>query len=195
MKSKNRCFKLSNGTLKSLSASWPTENATSSGRWNNDLSGRMALKINILPLDKPKTRLWWGRESDDSSGRQELSYIFFLLTSPKCDLGEVDKSMFQGLALHFQLIYGLLPIQNATWGGSRNRCFKCSHGTMTLFSALDKPKMRLCWGRGSEVSSRCQALRTHFQSLDLQKIHLLWVQESDVSSGCKALRTHILTLD
>jgi len=36
--------------------------------------------------------------------------IFFLLTSPKCDLGEIDKATFQGFACHFELIFGLLTI-------------------------------------------------------------------------------------
>jgi len=34
----------------------------------------------------------------------------YLLTSPKCDLSEVEKAMFQGLAFHFELIFGLLTI-------------------------------------------------------------------------------------
>ena len=33
--------------------------------------------------------------------------IFFLLTRSKCELGEVEKALFLGLALHFQLIFGL----------------------------------------------------------------------------------------
>jgi len=36
--------------------------------------------------------------------------IFFLLTSPKCDLFEVEKAMFQRLAYHFEVIFGLLTI-------------------------------------------------------------------------------------
>ena len=36
--------------------------------------------------------------------------IFILLTSPKCDLGEVEKATFQVLACHFELYIGLLTI-------------------------------------------------------------------------------------
>jgi len=36
--------------------------------------------------------------------------IFFLLTNPKCDLGEFEKAMFQGLPCYFELIIGLLNI-------------------------------------------------------------------------------------
>jgi len=36
--------------------------------------------------------------------------IFFLFTSSKSDLGEVEKAMFQVLACHFELIFGLLTI-------------------------------------------------------------------------------------
>ena len=37
-------------------------------------------------------------------------HIFFLLTSPKCALGEVEKPMFQGLVCHLELIFGHLII-------------------------------------------------------------------------------------
>jgi len=41
---------------------------------------------------------------------RNLELIFFLLTSLKCDLGEVEKAMFQELACHFVLIFCLLTI-------------------------------------------------------------------------------------
>jgi len=33
--------------------------------------------------------------------------IFFLFTSPKCELGEVEKAMYLGLEWHSQIIFGL----------------------------------------------------------------------------------------
>ena len=39
-----------------------------------------------------------------------LELIFFHYASPKYDLSEVEKAMFQGLACHFELIFGLLTI-------------------------------------------------------------------------------------
>ena len=36
--------------------------------------------------------------------------LIFLLTSSKCDLGEVEKAMFQECPCLFELIYGLLSI-------------------------------------------------------------------------------------
>jgi len=36
--------------------------------------------------------------------------IFYLLNSPKCDLGEFEKAMFQELACNIELIFGLLII-------------------------------------------------------------------------------------
>ena len=33
--------------------------------------------------------------------------IFGLLTIPKCDLGDIEKAMFQGLEWHSQFIFGL----------------------------------------------------------------------------------------
>jgi len=41
--------------------------------------------------------------------------IYFLLNNRKCDLGEVEKAMFQGVPFHFELIFGLLANPNATW--------------------------------------------------------------------------------
>jgi len=35
-------------------------------------------------------------------------FIFNFLNSPNSDLGEVEKAMFQGLAWHLELIFGLL---------------------------------------------------------------------------------------
>ena len=37
--------------------------------------------------------------------------LIFLLTSSKCDLGEVDKAMFQEFLCQYELIYDLLTIQ------------------------------------------------------------------------------------
>jgi len=61
--------------------------------------------------------------------------IFFPLNTPKCDLGKVETAIFQFVACHFQLIFGLLVTQNATWVSSKKRCFKGSHGTINLFWA------------------------------------------------------------
>ena len=36
--------------------------------------------------------------------------IFFLLTSPKFELGEVEKPIFQGFACYIELIFGVLTI-------------------------------------------------------------------------------------
>ena len=87
MKSKNRWFKLSNDTLKSFSASWPTENVIFSSRYPDDSNGRMALKSHFLPLEKPQNRLWWGRESDVSSGRMTFLTHFRPLDHPKMRIG------------------------------------------------------------------------------------------------------------
>jgi len=71
----------------------------------------MALKSHILLLAKRKIRLWRGRESDVSSGRQALETFFFLLTSPKFDSVEVEKTMSEGLVSNIELIFGILIIQ------------------------------------------------------------------------------------
>jgi len=61
--------------------------------------------------------------------------IFFLLTSPKCDLAQVEKAMFRGVASQFELIFDLLTIPNATWVSPKKRCFKTPKGLLNLFSA------------------------------------------------------------
>jgi len=43
----------------------------------------------------------------------QLDQIFFLLNSPKSDLSEVGKAMFQVFAGHFELIFGLLTIKKS----------------------------------------------------------------------------------
>ena len=49
-----------------------------------------------------------GREYEVSSGLQALWTISCLFTSPKCDLSNVEKAMFEVLAVHFHLIFFLL---------------------------------------------------------------------------------------
>jgi len=49
-----------------------------------------------------------------------LELIFFPLTSPKCDLIKVEKAMFEELAWHSQLIFGLwnaisIKLKNVTF--------------------------------------------------------------------------------
>ena len=41
---------------------------------------------------------------------RQWEHILFLLTSPKCFFGEVEKGMLQGLVCHIKLIFGLLTI-------------------------------------------------------------------------------------
>ena len=44
--------------------------------------------------------------------------IYFLLTNTKCDLFEVEKAMFQGVACHFdcELIFSLLTSPKCDFG-------------------------------------------------------------------------------
>ena len=91
---------------------------------------------------------------------RQSEVVFFLLTSPKCDLGEVEKATLQEVACHFELIFGLLTIlkcvldevgkatfqgtlnlfwtcglaKNAFWMKWKKRCFKVSNGILNLFS-------------------------------------------------------------
>ena len=69
--------------------------------------------------------------------------IFFILTVPKFNLGEVEKAMFQGLPCHFELIYGILTIAKCELLEVENSMFKGSYGSVHLFRPLDQPKIRL----------------------------------------------------
>ena len=52
--------------------------------------------------------------------------IFIILTSPKFDLGEVEKATFQGLPCHFELIFGHLLIAKCELVEVENSMFKGS---------------------------------------------------------------------
>ena len=58
-------------------------------------------------------------------------HIFFLLTSPKRDLVEFEKAIFQGLPFQFELIFGLLIIAKWELVEVENSMFQ---GSFNLFS-------------------------------------------------------------
>ena len=67
----------------------------------NDVCCRQALRTHFLPLDQPKCEL----RKVEKAMFQGLGLI---LTSLKCDLHELVKAMIQVLASHFELIFCLL---------------------------------------------------------------------------------------
>ena len=88
MKSKKRWFKLSNGTLKSFSASFNQ-------------------KCDFFEFDKATIQVvdW------------HLKVIFFLLTTPNFGFGDVEKAMLQVVARHWELIFFLLTsVVAGEWG-------------------------------------------------------------------------------
>jgi len=60
--------------------------------------------------------------------------IFGLLTIPKCDLLDVEKAMFQGLACKSQLIFGLWTSTKCDLGELKKRLFYWLQGTAISFS-------------------------------------------------------------
>jgi len=90
-------------------------------------------------------RHWSGRESDVSSGCQTLCSNFFLLTSPKCYLGDVEKAMFQVFACHFEIIFGLLTIIKCDMGEVEKAIFQvlARHSELN-FCLLTTTKCGLC---------------------------------------------------
>ena len=100
----------------------------------------MALKSHFLPLDKPKIRFWGGREIDVSTGRLALVTHFLLSDHPKCDLGEFEKAMFQGLAWHCQLIFDLWTRPKCDLGDVKKETFCGCKALLTHFVPLDQLK-------------------------------------------------------
>ena len=58
----------------------------------------MALKSHYLPLEKTKIRFGTVEKAMCQVVTRNWELIFFLLTNRNCDLGEVEKAMFQIIA-------------------------------------------------------------------------------------------------
>ena len=66
---------------------------------------------------------------------RHLEPIFFQLNSPKCDLGEVEKVMFEGLVWQFQLIFGFWTRPKCDLGEVNRRLFLWLEGNGNSISA------------------------------------------------------------
>ena len=143
VRSKKRCFKVSNGILNLFSASGLAENA-----------------------------IWWRRISDYSSGRQSLGTHYLLLTSPKCDLGEVVKDTFQGIACHFELSSGFVTIPKCDLGEFEKAMFQGLEWHSQIFSDSGLAENAICWIRKSDDSSCQMSLSSLFLLLDQPKLRL-----------------------
>jgi len=71
---------------------------------------------------------------------RQWEFIFLLLTSPKCDLGEVEKAMFKLLICHSELIFGIFTIPKCDFVEVEKALFQ---GAAWPFGPLDQPKLRL----------------------------------------------------
>ena len=58
----------------------------------------MALIRHFLPLESTKFDFGYVEKAMFEVVHRHSELLFFLLTSPKCELGEIEKVMFQGLA-------------------------------------------------------------------------------------------------
>ena len=95
---------------------------------------------------------------------------FFLLTIPRCDLGEVEKAMFQRLVSHFELIFGLLTIPKFDLVEVQKAMFERLSGTFKIFSPSGLARNSTCVCSKNEFFSGCKAQRTHFLPLDHPKM-------------------------
>ena len=85
---------------------------------------RMAIWTHFRPPDHPKMRLGWGREAMFQGLACHFELIFGLLNISQYNLGEVEKAMFQGLDWHSQLIFGLWTSRKCNLMNSKKRWFK-----------------------------------------------------------------------
>ena len=131
--------------------------------------------------------------------------------------------MFQVLAWHFKLIFGLLTIAKYELMKSRNRCFKVNISLWTHFRLLISPR----WDLGEVEKATFQGLEwysqlifglcsswkcnlmmskkrlfkwspilgTHYLPLDQSKMRLGWSRKRYVSRGRMSLWTHFRPLD
>jgi len=97
----------------------------------------MVLLTHFCLLSSPKCDLCEVKKAMFQVGARHCELIMCLLTSPKCDLGEVEKAMFHGLACDFELIFGPLTNTKCVLVEVEKEIF-LSPGTLPL----DQPKMR-----------------------------------------------------
>ena len=103
--------------------------------------------------------------------------------------------MLQVLACHFQLIYELLPFQNASLLKSIKRYFNGPHGTYNQFSAPGQDENATCVVIKATFLGGCKELRAHFLPLYQPKMRFRWSRKSDVSSCRMSLWSLFLLLD
>ena len=195
------------------------------GRGSDVSNGRQALVTHFLPLDQSKMRLGWIQESDDSRALMSLWTQFQSLEHPKCDLVDVEKALFQWLAWHFQLIFGLrtipncdlvevkkvnflvvarhcelfsstCPAQNAIWVKSKSDDSSCRMSLWSLFCFLTNRKCDFFKSSKRRFKwSNGTYLYLYSLPLDQSKMRLEWSRESDVSRARISLWTHFRPLD
>ena len=141
MKSKKRWFKLSNVTLKSFSAFWPTKNSTIQlVEWH--------LKVIFALLTRPKFDFGEVGKAMYQVVARQWEHVFILLTSQICALDEVDKAMFQWFSCHIELLFGLLTNPKCELVEIEKALFlRHEMALSTSFQPLDQPKMRHGWNK------------------------------------------------
>ena len=165
-------FRCSHGILNSFFAPWPAQNAS----WGK--SRKRCFKLS------PCTAKSFSAMFQVLAFHFEL--YFYLLTSSKCDLDEVNKAMIQFLASYFELIFNLLigpkcdlrNVEKAIYQGRWILNFDISLLTLTFdiwpltFDILTLNSIS-DWPTGLENDVSCcrQALRTHF----LQLFHFFFI--------------------
>jgi len=132
---KKRCFKRSPGTANIFSDIWSAQNATCMNLIKGYFKGSHGTSNQFSAPGPAQIRLGWVRESDVSNGRQALQSHFLPFDQSKLQLRWGEKALFEGLAWHLELNFGLLPVRNATWMRSIKGYFKRSTGNANSFSA------------------------------------------------------------
>jgi hypothetical protein len=101
----------------------------------DDLSRRMALRNNNLPLGRLKKRLWWSRWNGVSRCRKDMRTHFLHPEHPIKRLWWSCLSDVVSRRMALKLIMCLLVVLKTTLVKLMKRCFKVSKGQKTTSSA------------------------------------------------------------
>jgi len=96
-----RCFKVSHGTLNLFWTCGLAQNASKINSKKRCFQASNCILNLFSTSGLPENGIRWRRKSGDLSNRHSLGTLFFLLTNPKCNLGDVEKVKYQGVAWHF----------------------------------------------------------------------------------------------
>lgn len=144
------------------------------------------IRTRFLPCGRHKMRLGRGRERDIRRGLLAQPNSFSVFAGPKCELGDLEKAMFQRVAGSCELVLSFRPARNGTWTKVKNGRLEGSSDPENSFSAF-------CTAQNATWTRFRLTLLNHFRHSDRPKMLLGRGPETDDSMGRMYLRNHFLT--